>query len=132
MKEYDHIGKFNNGFAKVKMNNKYGFIDINYEEICEIKYDYVYDFIFGIAIVFLNGKNGIINNKGKEICDIKYDDINCFDYGYTLLSLNNKFSYINEKGKEITPFVNTWFYADELLQKYKLNQKRIQKLKTIV
>jgi hypothetical protein len=74
MKQYDYIYDFENGFSMVCLNDKWGFIDTNGHEICEIKYDFVYSFTNGFSIVVLNGKWGGINKKGIEIIDIKYNE----------------------------------------------------------
>ena len=58
--KYDAVGDFNNGFARVKLNGKYGFINEVGEEIVEPQYDDVWDFENGFAIVKLNGKWGVI------------------------------------------------------------------------
>jgi hypothetical protein len=75
MRKYDWQSAYINGFAKIYLNGKYGFIDNNRTEICELKYDYVYNFEYNFAKIYLNGKYGFINEKGKEICPIKYDSV---------------------------------------------------------
>jgi hypothetical protein len=79
MKKYDFVSNYNiNGLTPVKLNNKYGFINENYDEICEIKYDSVWHFHNGFAIVQLNHKFGFINEQGEEICEIKYEYIELY------------------------------------------------------
>lgn len=80
MKNYDFIGNYHDGRAKVVLNSKFGFIDENGNEICKIKYDWVADFSEGFARVKLNKKCGLINKEGKEICKVKNDWY--FYYGY--------------------------------------------------
>ena len=99
---YDVIDNYSDGFARVCLNKKYGFIDINGNEICECKYDWVdnfyADYISGFVIVEIKHKCGFINIQGIEVVECKYD-------------------------------IKT---AKKLLDKYIYNQKRIQKLKTII
>jgi mRNA-degrading endonuclease HigB of HigAB toxin-antitoxin module len=63
-----------NDIHKLASNTNYTrtAIDINGNEICEIKYDYVWDFENGYTIVNLNNKWGAINEQGEEIINIKY------------------------------------------------------------
>ncbi len=70
--KYDWVENFHDGFAKVKLNEKWGFINEQGKEICEIKYDMVYCFVNGLLIVKLNGKYGFISEPGKEICELKF------------------------------------------------------------
>ena len=71
-KKYDFVDNFNNGFANVKLNGKYGIIDITGKEVIEIKYDWVDYFNNGFACVELNDKYGIIDITGKEVVECKY------------------------------------------------------------
>ena len=65
-KQYDFVGSFINGFARVKLNNKYGIVDRTGEEIIECKYDNVYNFHNGFFLVRLNDEHFWIN-KGETI-----------------------------------------------------------------
>lgn len=67
MKQYDFIGIFILGFARVRLNSKWGFIDQNNKELCEIKYNNVGIFDNGFAKFELNNKYGFINEQGIEI-----------------------------------------------------------------
>lgn len=119
---YDEISPLYKGFAYVKKNDKYGFIDSNGKEITECVYDMVWPFYNGRACVEKDGKYGYINKLGKEIIPIIYDKATNFGYGYALVSKNNEFGYIDKAGKE---------YFDETekedLQKYLRFQKTIKK-----
>jgi hypothetical protein len=102
MKKYDFVGKYYNGFARVVLNDKYGFINKHGVEICEIKYDMVWYFIKNeCAGVKLNNKFGFIDHNGKEICPIKYDWTTAFENGIFQVKLNNKYGVINERGQVI-------------------------------
>jgi hypothetical protein len=89
----DEVGSCENGFARVKKDDKYGFINGEGIFICEIKYEKVSSFICGRAAVQENGKWGFINEEGKPICEIKYDWVGCFQLeGYAKVEV--------EKGNE--------------------------------
>ncbi|MDR1679717.1 MAG: WG repeat-containing protein [Prevotellaceae bacterium] len=106
--QYDNSISFYNGYAAIKLNGKWGFININGKEITPLKYDEVSDFNrHGIAKVKLNEKWGFIDKTGKEITQIKYDDIDLErrfinNIGFTKVKLNGKYGFINEDLKEIT------------------------------
>lgn len=73
MKDYDFKNyDFNDGFASVCLNNKWGFVDENGDEICEIKYDYVWYFENEFAYVRIGNKHGYINRQGIEVVECKY------------------------------------------------------------
>ena len=54
--KYDFVSCFKNGFARVRLIDKEGFVNKKGEEITPIKYDDVRDFENGFAEVELNGK----------------------------------------------------------------------------
>ncbi len=71
--KYDHIAGFITGehnspshFSKVKVNDRYGFIDKYGKEISLIKYDLVEDFECGLSRVKVNNQFGYIDTYGKE------------------------------------------------------------------
>ena len=102
--KYDYICDFNEyGVTIVKLNNKYGLINTNGEEIVSCKYDKIHSFNeHGIAKVKLNNKYGLINTNGEEIVPCKYDYIYNFNgYGIAEVELNNKWGVINTNGEEI-------------------------------
>lgn len=63
IKVYDYCG----GLARVKLNDKWNFIDKSGKEVIECKYKFVLDFHEGLAQVLLNGKCGFIDQTGKEV-----------------------------------------------------------------
>ncbi|WP_072227029.1 WG repeat-containing protein [Campylobacter coli] len=65
--KYDYIGKeFINGFVKIGLNNKYGFISES-GEIIEPQFDYVWNFSNDIAEVLVDKETKFINTKGEFI-----------------------------------------------------------------
>ena len=61
------ILKFQNGFAPVIKNGKYGFINKEGKEIIKPKYTRVKSFKDGVCKVFLGSKEMIINEQGEEV-----------------------------------------------------------------
>ena len=66
---YDEVEDFHNGFAAVKRNGKWGFVNKQGKEAVPCKYDYVGSFSDGFAKVKLNGKLGKVNTRGEEFWD---------------------------------------------------------------
>ena len=111
-KWFDFIGKFNEGFASVRLNWKYSFINTKCELIGDgnLWFDSVGDFNEGFAKVRLNGKRSFINTKGELIGDgnLWLDNIWSFSEGFAKVELNGKWSFINTKG-ELIGNGNLWF-----------------------
>lgn len=101
--EYDEVGEFVNGFARVYIHGKgWGFIDSSFNEICQIKYDFVGNFYDHMAPVNLDGLFGLIDEQGKEICPVIYENIWGFSpEGIALVQRNGKYGFINKKGEEV-------------------------------
>jgi hypothetical protein len=132
MKKYDFIDSYIYKLNRVKLNNKWGFINEKFEEICEIKYDYIGIFSSDIACVYLNNKCGFINKQCQEICDIKYDA--CYNFtknNIAFVKLNDKWGVINSKGEEIIELKYNYDELDNILTQYIKNKERNLKLKKI-
>ncbi len=107
--KYDSGKDFKKGFAAVKINEKWGFIDL----IGNIKIEFQYDEVLSNYHleegweVCINDKRGIVNDEGIEIVSCKYDEINKFDGEIAIVKLGNLFGAVNKYGKEIVPFIYT-------------------------
>ena len=101
--EYDIIGNFSNGLARVKKDGKYGFINKNNEMIIENKYDFVNDFVNGYAIVTVDYLYGLINTEGKFVMDVKYTNLgNVYnDICYFKTAEQTAFGYYNVNKEEV-------------------------------
>ena len=99
--EFDGVGSFKEGFARVKKDGRFGYINTKGEQIVECKFDYVSDFKDGLAIVEKDGKWGYINTKGEQIIECKFDDAWGFNEGLASVQKDSKWGYINTKGEQI-------------------------------
>jgi len=87
---------------KVKLNGKYGFINLNNDVIIPCSYDQVHNFKDGIAAICSNSKWSFVNEKGLFIaCD--FDDILDFNNNFAAVKKGVKWGYINTKGEIIIP-----------------------------
>jgi len=128
---YDSVEAFSeDGLARVKLNNKMGYIDKTGKEVIPCIYDSIGDFENGRARVELdgnvgfinktgkalfpfsenlvklelNGKWGLVDKTGKDIIPCKYDSIGDFlENGLAHVKLNGKIGFINKTGKEVIP-----------------------------
>lgn len=134
--KYSYIGGFINGIAIVRNNNRYGFlygfVNENVVEICECKYTSVCSFCYGYAKVCKHNKWGFINEKGEQICDCEYSWVDYFIDGFALIIYHNNYGFLDTNGIEVITCCYTHEKATLLLEKYKLNLLRIQKIKIII
>jgi hypothetical protein len=88
--KYDFIGVFRDGRARVYVNFKWGFVDLDGNEVIPLKYANVGDFYDGRAKVILNDKWGFVDTDGNEITPLKYDYVSNFFSGRATVELNKK------------------------------------------
>ena len=91
-------------FLHVKLDNKFGVVNFDGEEIIPCKYDDLtlftkYSCLFKTE---LDGKYGLINFDGTEIIPCKYSDLTQFGDAIKSKS-NNKYGLITYEGTEIIP-----------------------------
>ena len=102
-KKYDYVRDFHEGFARVELNDKWGFVNTEGVEVVKVKYHEVDDFSEGFAGVKLDGKWGFVNTEGKEVVKVKYDWVYYFHDGFAIVELNGKEGFVNTKGEEVLP-----------------------------
>jgi len=137
--DYSGFYPYQNGFATVGINRKYGFIDKKGRNVVPCKYNFVYSFHKGLAVVELDRKHGLVDTTGREVVPLKYDFIGGFeDSNRAIVKLNGKWGYIDKKGNEIIPLIyesSNYFYGDKTTVKEKgqwyiidtlNNRKRVQ------
>ena len=111
-KWFDVIWSFSEGFAMVKLNGKYSFINTKGELIGDgnLWFDFVTDFNKGFAKVRLNEKTSFINTNGELIGNgnLWFDYVGSFDEGFAWVELNGEYSFINTNG-ELIGNGNLWF-----------------------
>ena len=105
-KIFDDVGYFSEGFAKVKLNGKYNFIDQERKLLSNQWFDSAGHFREGFAGVKLNGKWNFINHDGKLVSNQWFDAVEYFREGFSRVILNYKWNFINHNGKLLS---NQWF-----------------------
>jgi len=107
-KSWDEIGIFSDGFARVKENSKWGYIDVQGNKVIDATLDMASDFTKGAAIVKLNGKFFLINKKGEPVNDVTYDDAGAPENGTFPVKKDNLAGLINGKGNILIDFKNNY------------------------
>ena len=97
--EFDYVGKVNDGFAVVKLNGKWNFINIEGQFLFTQWFDDTWDFRDGFAKVKLNGKYNFINAEGRILSEQWFDDAGGFSKGFAEVNLREKWSLIDAKGQ---------------------------------
>ena len=105
---FDNIDNFDkNGLAKVELNNKWNFIDVNCNLLSKQWFDYISYFENGFAKVMLNNKYNFIdvncNLLSKQWFYIVYD---FNEYDISKVKLNNKWNFIDTNGNLLS---QQWF-----------------------
>jgi hypothetical protein len=79
---YDLIGEYREGRAIVWLNDKYGVVDLEGNEVVPLLYECIGNFSEGRASVELNGKTGIIDLDGNEVIPCWYTVVRRHSYGF--------------------------------------------------
>gem|GEM_PF-526337 len=101
--DYDWINPYSEYLALVCSNDKYGFIDVNGNEIVPLKFDEAHSFSEGLAAVCINKKWGFINNSGAICIPLKFDKANSFENGKSVVRIGNYYGMISKIGEELIP-----------------------------
>lgn len=108
---YDEIGNFYNGLARVKQNNLYGMINQQGKLIIPIQYQEIGDFdngTSGLAQIRQAGKYGYVNAQAKEVIPAIYDSVRFFNDGLIAAKRDGKWGVINHQGKIWADFQYEW------------------------
>ena len=83
--------------------------------------------------IYDNYNVGFADENNNIICECKYAGCNYFEDGFALVTINNHiYGYINVLGIEVVKCEYCMLDAKLLLEKYKLNLKRIQQIKSFI
>ena len=100
---YEGIGKLNNGLIPVKLNGKWGYIDLLDNIKIDFQFDDASNFSLDLAVVKKNNKRGVINTRGELIIDYKYKQILDYYDGITSALTDNGWVVLDKKGNQILP-----------------------------
>lgn len=100
---YDVLGEYTEGYAPVRRDSLWGFIDTEGNEVIPCVYDEVSNFINGYASIKANNKYGLVDLNCKVIVPPKYDLCDCFYDGMAEVCMDDKYGYCNITGENIIP-----------------------------
>ncbi|MBK9461254.1 MAG: WG repeat-containing protein [Sphingobacteriales bacterium] len=111
---YDQGMETQHNMARVRQNDKWGWIDQNGNEIIPLQYDDTRVFgTNGLAKVKKDGLWGWINQSGEEIIALQYENTYNFANGLALVKKNNKWGWINEQGETVIDMLYETAYLFE-------------------
>ena len=110
---YNYVSKFSENFAKVRGNNKYGFINTQGQLMWGgLEWDFAGEFNEGFAYVKRGNRYGFINTQGKLMWGgLEWDDAWDFNEGFALVKNSQNYGYINTQGKLMSR--ELWYHARE-------------------
>lgn len=68
--KYDYVGSFFEGLVEVRIDDKYGYINVKNEIIIELEFDNVFVFFNGIVEVWVDDKKGYIDKIGRFVWNL--------------------------------------------------------------
>ena len=105
--KYDSIWHFEeNNLCMVRIDHKYGYINVNGAEQVAVKYDDINSFENGLAVAKLDRFYGIINEQDEVVVpfNLDYPAMRGLRNGYaTMEGYNNKWGTINAQGQVVIP-----------------------------
>jgi WG containing repeat len=89
------LGDFNEGLARVKGGQKWGYLGRNWKIRIEARFDDARDFTGGIAAVRVGQKWGFIDKTGRFVIQPIYDEVDDLDDTLVMVTLDGKIGYVN-------------------------------------
>ena len=121
---FDDVDDFREGFASVKLNDKWNFINQEGRLLSGQWFDNVGNFSDGFAAFRFNSKYNFINQEGRLLSNQWFDGASDFSDGFARIKLNGKWNFINQEGRLLS---DQWFdYVDDFSEGFasvKLNRK---------
>mgnify|MGYP000078089620 CR=1 FL=1 len=84
---------------------KFGFINVDGEQIIDAKYDFVGPFSSGLAIVVNEEKYGFIDKLGRLRIPCEYESVTEFHEGRSVVEKGGKYGMIDRNNKLLLPFI---------------------------
>ena len=103
---FDNCDYFSEGFARVKLNDKFNYIDENNKLLSYQWFDECSHFSEGVAGVKVGEKYNYINTKGEILSDKWFDWCTNYSEGFAVIKVGEKYNYINTNGELV---FNQWF-----------------------
>ena len=102
-RQFQHMGDFSEGMARVSVNRKWGFIDREFNIAIEPAYDEARDFYAGLAAVRVQTRWGYIDQEGKMVIPPQFEYAGDFSEVMALVKSEGRFGFINRVGRFSIP-----------------------------
>ncbi len=104
---YDQLQSFNEGISRVYRNGRYGYVNLEGEEIIPVRYDFLVDYcVNGMIKVWdrASRKWGMINKLGETVMPLEYSYIGYMTTdGLAWVYSSGKYGFVNTKGNLVIP-----------------------------
>lgn len=101
--DFQELHPLSDNYLGVKINNRYGFVDINGALRISNQYDSIGYYTENLAPIKLRGNWGYIDKIERLIVQPAYDKAFSFSDGLAIVKKNNKYGLINREGKLVLP-----------------------------
>jgi hypothetical protein len=101
--KFQELHSLKDNYLGVKINNKYGFVDINGNLRISNQYDAIGHYQENLAPIKLRGNWGYIDKIERIIIQPAFDHAYSFSDGLAIVMKNNKFGLVNKEGKIVLP-----------------------------
>lgn len=100
----DGTFEFKDGLARVRIYDKYGYIDASGKMVIPAQYDYAFDFSEGLALVELGNQRYFIDKDGNTVIPLQqYENVSPFSDGLAIVYANDKYGFIDKEGNLVIP-----------------------------
>lgn len=102
--KYESYGNFTEGLARVRINEKWGYIDKAGQEVIKPQFHFAEEFSNDVAVVRnSDDKHGAIDKTGKLIIDYQFRILTKFENGYARFGDYKTYGLIDKSGKIVVP-----------------------------
>ncbi len=99
--KYEKCKALSNELFVVKMNQKYGIVNVEGKMILPAEYDDIFDYSSGDIQIKKNNLYGMCNERGKIIVPAEYADTFAFRNNRAQVKKSTEYFYINRKNKRL-------------------------------
>ncbi|HBH3655659.1 TPA: WG repeat-containing protein [Clostridioides difficile] len=106
--DYDYYNSstslaFKDGLARVKVGDKWGFIDKEGNEVIKPQFDGAYPFFEDLAAIKKDGKWGFIDKEGNEVIKPQFNNTYHFSNGLAKVVLK-EYGYVDKNGEIVIDY----------------------------
>ncbi|MEA5010820.1 MAG: WG repeat-containing protein [Angelakisella sp.] len=96
--KYDEVWRFSDGYATVRIGDKYGYVDTSGKEVIPVTLEDVWSFGDGLTPAKLTDKWGYLDAQNQTAIGAQWDECYKFYDGVAKFRQDGKFGYLNTSG----------------------------------